>query len=115
MRKFVPVFAALAMGLAAAPVFAAEPAWSDSQFLGANRCLGLAQSKDLGLVDTTALAAKIKEEGRGRIGYVRDRADEMRSAALRDGRTRSESVKARLLAERAGVCGAYLGAAVAAN
>ncbi|ENZ81571.1 hypothetical protein [Caulobacter vibrioides] len=115
MRKLIAVLAVAGVSLAAAPVFAGEPAWSDSEFLSANRCLGLAQSKDLGVVDATALIAKIKQEGRGRIGYVRDRADEMRSAALRDGRTRSETVRAKLTAERDGVCKVYLGATVAAN
>ncbi len=115
MRKLVTAFVAVATLSAAAPVFAADAAWSDGEFLRAHRCLGLAQSTDLGVVDTAALKAQIKAEGRSRSSYVLGRAEAARVAGVQDGHTRSEAVKAKLLAERDSVCKTYLDAQVAAN
>lgn len=115
MRKLIATaLTGAALSAAAAPAFAADR-WSDAEFLKANRCLGLAQSADLAAVDATALAAQIKDQGRGRDISMRDRGDTTRDDARRAGKTRNEVVKAKLAAELGGSCQAYLGTSVATS
>lgn len=115
MRKLIAiVLTSAALSAAAAPAFAADR-WSDAEFLKANRCLGLALSADLGAVDVSALTAQIKDQGRGRDISMRDRGDGMRDDARRAGKTRNETVKAKLLAERDGGCKAFIGTSVATS
>lgn len=116
MRRFVAiVLAGAALSAAAAPAYAQAARWSDGEYLKANRCLGLAEAKELGAVDATALVARIKTQSPGRDPYLRDRGDAMRQDARRLGKTVSEAQKAKLLAERDGACKAYLETAVAAS
>jgi len=115
MRKFITIaLAGAALSAAAAPAFAAER-WSDAEYLKASRCLGLAESANLGAVDATALAAEVKDQGRGRDPLLRDRSDVQRDDARRAGKTRSDVLRAKLLAERDGVCKAYLQVTVASG
>ncbi|MBO9545417.1 hypothetical protein [Caulobacter sp.] len=115
MRKLIAiVLTGAALSAAAAPAFAADR-WSDAEYLKANRCLGLAQSADLGAVDATALTAQIKDQGRGRDISMRDRGDSTRDDARRAGKTRNDAVKAKLTAELGGSCQAYLGTSVATS
>lgn len=116
MRKFITLaLTAAALSAAAAPTFAQTARWSDTKYLQAQRCLGLAQSESLGVVDAQALAAVIEDQGSSRDREMRERGDNARRDAIRAGRGRSEVVKAKLLAERDGVCKAHLSAQVAAN
>ena len=119
MRKLV----CSGLALAALSVAAAGPAlaaaaserWTDGQFLQANRCLALAQSSALGELPTGDLGAQIKSQASGRSSIITDRGVSLRAEAARQGRTKDDERKAKLLAERDGVCKAYLTTQVAAS
>ncbi|NQE61627.1 hypothetical protein [Caulobacter sp. RHG1] len=115
MRKFVTlVLAAAAVSAAAAPAFAQEARWSDAKFLSAQRCAGLAKAKGLEPIDASALEAQIKAQTPGRQGLILERGEVGREQAMRAGRAPSETMKAKLLAERA-ACIAYATPQLAAN
>ncbi|USQ98126.1 hypothetical protein [Caulobacter sp. RL271] len=116
MRKLTVIaLMGAALASAAAPAFAQSTRWTDAEYLKAGRCLGLAQSAQLGTVDASGLTARIKDQAKGREPYVLDRGENLRDEARRAGGTRNEAVKARLLAERDGSCKAFLGTSVAAS
>jgi hypothetical protein len=116
MRKLIAVaLAGAALSAAAAPAFAQSGRWTDAEYLKAGRCLGLAQSADLGAVDASGLAARVKDQAKGREPYVRDRGETLRDEARRSGSTRNDALKARLLAERDGSCRTFLGTSVATS
>ena len=116
MRKFVTLaLVGAALSATAAPAFAEAPRWTDAEYLKASRCLGLAEAQELGPVDSTALITQMKAQGLGRDSYLRDRGASMRQDARRLGKTVSEALKTKLLAERDGSCKVYLGTSVAAS
>jgi len=97
--------------IAIAAVFAAGSATagekvSDTDFLKANRCKGLATTLT-GVVDTQSLDAFIKAERGARASYIVERASEEMAKAKKE--ARSDDRKDRLTAELAGPCQAYLG------
>ena len=81
---------------------------SNFQFLQAARCRGLAASESLGKVDTTAIDAFLKQEGESREGVVKTSASNKISGALREADTAKGDKKAKLLAERDGVCAVWI-------
>jgi hypothetical protein len=95
----------VAAGLAAAGSAAAATQVSDVDYLKANRCKGLAAG--LG-ADTAGLDAFIKAQGAYRLDYILDRGHEEYARAKRE--TADANMKARLDAELASACTAYLGA-----
>lgn len=116
MRKLIVIaLTGAALASAAAPALAQSTRWTDAEYLKAGRCLGLAQSTELGAVDSTGLAARIKDQTKGREPYVRDRGETLRDEARRAGNTRNDALKGRLMAERDGSCKAFLGTSVAAS
>ena len=118
MRKFIlSTFAVAALASAAAPAFAAGASdrWTDGQYLQANRCLALAQSATLGETPAGDLAAQIKSQAFGRGSNVTDRGVSLQAEAARQGKTKDEERKAKLLAERDSVCKSFLTAQVAAS
>lgn len=116
MRKLITIaLTGVVLAGAAAPAFAQSTRWTDAEYLKAGRCLGLAQSTELGAVDASGLAARIKDQAKGREPYVRDRGETLRDEARRAGNTRNEVLKGRLLAERDGSCKTFLGTSVAAS
>ncbi len=118
MRKFVlSTLAVAALASAAAPAFAAGAAdrWTDGQYLQANRCLALAQSASLGELPAGDLAAQIKSQEFGRGSNVTDRGASLRAEAARQAKTKDDERKAKLLAERDGVCKTFLVTTVAAS
>ncbi len=93
------VIAATAVsGLTATAAFAAEGRLSDSQFIKAARCAGLAGA-DAGKFD-----ALVKANKRGRADFVIDKAMTARSDAARQVRSAREGGQAEIAAELAGVC-----------
>ncbi len=93
------VIAATAMsGLAAPAAFAAEGRLSDSQFIKAARCAGLAGA------DSEKFDALVKANKRGRADFVIDKAMTAKSDAARASRSAREGGKAEIAAELAGVC-----------
>lgn len=116
MRKFVlSTLAIAALASAAAPALAAAPSdrWSDGQYLQANRCLALAQSAALGEVAVGDLAIQIKSQAFGRGSNVTDRGDSLKAEAARQSKTKDDERKAKLLAERDGVCQSFFGTSLA--
>lgn len=79
------------------------------QFLEAARCRGLAASDNLGKLDTTALDAFLRNEGVARDLDVRISAQKKLQAAGKEADGADSEKKAKLLAEREGVCAAYMG------
>ena len=102
---------AIVAAVIVAPAFAAHaatPRLSDAQFIAANRCVGLMESKTLGPVDDYALKARIKNESAGRVAQVWDMADQARDDAASDAARASGYDKTRLISERDGACMALL-------
>lgn len=101
----------IAITLTAAGVLVAAgsaAAVSDVDYLRANRCRGLAAA-GVATVDTAAMDAFLKTEGRTRTTFVMDRGKAEFDRAKREGKTDSAERKARLTAELNGPCQAYKG------
>jgi hypothetical protein len=110
--RFITSAALAAVACASAATAFAQPAHlNDVQFIAANRCLGLMSSKTLGTPDAPTLARFIKSESVGRVGYVYDAADQARDEGLRDANRSGAETSPRLMAERDGVCHAFVSAA----
>ncbi|CAN5345848.1 hypothetical protein BH10PSE3_BH10PSE3_11670 [soil metagenome] len=80
-------------------------------YLQAARCRGLATSQGLGAVDVTNIDAFMKQEGSSLDAKTRFGVGTKISNAQKEANRASGAAKDRLLAERAGVCSTYLGAA----
>lgn len=98
------------MTLAALSVSSASQALSaerltDSAYLAAMRCRGLAEARQM---DATALDALLKKQKSSRELYVGERGKQMRQAGIKDGRSTDLTRKARIDAELGGVCQAFL-------
>ncbi len=79
------------------------------QFLSAARCRGLASSENLGKLDTASLDAFLRTEGSARDLAVRTSAKNKIEAARKEADAADGEKRAKLLAERDGSCGAYMG------
>lgn len=97
------VIAATAISAIAAPAAFAEGRLSDSQFIKASRCAGLAGE------DSARFDALLKANKRARADFVVDKALNARNDAARQLRNAREGGKAEIEAELAGAC-ASLGA-----
>jgi len=104
--KTILVSALVLAGLASAAQ--AAPAVTDIQYLQAARCRGLAASEALGKLDTTALDSFLRSEGQSRDLPVRAAATNRIGSALAQAEKATGEKKAKLLAERDGVCAAWL-------
>jgi len=97
-----------ALATSAVVAQAAPSRLNDVQYIAANRCLALMESKALGPTDDFALKALIKAQGGGRIAAVWDMADQAKEdAASLASRARGD-VRTHLIAERDGACQALL-------
>lgn len=81
----------------------AQARLTDSQFIKAARCSGLAGAEDSRFADL------VKANQRGRAEFVIDKAMNAKDAAARQARRAGEGAKAQIQAELSGVC-AGLGA-----
>ncbi len=100
--RMLAALAFIALGTTAA---AAQPGRaSDVEYLNGARCVGLASSGKLGTADVDAMKAWLKSQRSGRIGYVMQKADEMRRDAKREADQAGAEMKARLSAELNGPC-----------
>jgi hypothetical protein len=94
---------------AAAPALADQPSHlSDSQFVEANRCLGLMTSKTLATPDAAAMQQLVKSQVGGRMAFIYDRADQARDDAQRQA-NHAGADNSTLVAERDGVCRTLIG------
>lgn len=82
---------------------------TDVEYLQAARCSGLAASGALGEVDTASIDAMLKEEGRGRTGFIVDKAHTTKVDAKRQAARAKPERKAGLQAELNGACARYFG------
>ena len=108
MRIASAVLAAATLALSAAAANAAPVHVDDTQFLAANRCLGLMTSHTLGSPDATALRQFIHDQSWGRVAFVYDKADELRDTAMHTADRADTDLRARLTAERDGVCHSFV-------
>ena len=99
---------AAALATPALAANAATPRLTDSQYIAANRCVGLMESKNLGPVDDYALKARIKAESSGRQSAVWDMADQARQDAVHDAGRALGEIKAQLISERDTACQALV-------
>lgn len=104
------VAALIALACAAgAPALADQPSHlSDTQFVQANRCLGLMTSKTLGTPDAAAMSQLIKSQTGSRMEFIYDRADQARDDAQRQANHAGQD-NSKLVAERDGVCRTLIG------
>jgi len=110
MLKSMIVIASLAASSAA---FAAPSHLTDGQYLEAARCRVLIASPALGAGDTKPIDATLKSEGRGRVPAVYDRIDDVQHSTEMAVRHADADNKAKLMAERNGVCQTLAGASMA--
>jgi hypothetical protein len=108
MKKII-IAAAVAVSALAGAAQAAEI--SNTQFLQAARCRGLAASEGLGKLDTASIDTFLKQETGSRELPVRVSANNKITAAEKEGDKADGAKKEKLLAERSGVCSAFLSGA----
>jgi hypothetical protein len=108
MRITTAIVVAAGLAAAAAAGAASAASGTDTDYLRASRCKGLA-SGALGQVDTAALDAYLKAEGRRRTTNVLDRGQEALDKAKREAARSNEARKAQLTAELNGPCQVYKG------
>lgn len=97
----------VAAGAAVTPVRAATPL-TDVAYMQAARCAGLAEGSGL---DVSQVNALLQKQDTGRMSFVYDKADELRSDARREARRADGYEKTRIASELSGACRAYLGGA----
>jgi hypothetical protein len=103
------IAAASAAAWVAVPALADQPSHlSDSQFVEANRCLGLMTSKTLSTPDAAAMQQLVKSQVGGRMAFIYDRADQARDDAQRQA-NHAAADNSTLVAERDGVCRSLIG------
>jgi hypothetical protein len=90
---------------------AAQAGVSNLNYLQAARCRGLAASEGLGKLDTANIDAFLKQEGSAREIAVRTSAGNKIAGAQKEGDKAEGAKKDKLLAERSGVCSAFLSGA----
>lgn len=101
--------AVVALALAgAAGAAEAESGVSDSGFLQAARCRGLAASEGLGRLDTAAIDQLLRTEGHSRTPAAKASASKRIAAAQALGDRAQGGKRDRLLAERQSVCTVWL-------
>lgn len=98
----------VALGLVAAGGASAAERMSDTAYLSAMRCRGLAEARQL---DVSAIDSVLKGQKNGRATYIGDRGKQMRREAVQDGRSTDLTRKARIDAELNGACGGFFGPA----
>ena len=105
MRHFMTcVVAGLGAIACSGGALAAPAHLTDVQFMTASRCAALIASPALGGGDVSGINALLKDQERGRMQYIADKADQLRSDAERESRHADAAHKAKLIAERDGVC-----------
>lgn len=91
-------------GLAVAGSAMAAGRATDLDYMRAARCRGIAAGLS---ADASALDAYLKAEGRGRVAYVLQKADEEQDRGRRDAKSANRTAQA--AAELSGPCQAYKG------
>jgi hypothetical protein len=109
IKMFTAKLAIVTLIAASATVAAASPSrLTDTQFIEANRCLGLMESKGLNTPEAGAMKAFVSAQSRGRVSEAWDRGDEARLDARIAGDHPSDYVRGQLTSERDGLCESLL-------
>jgi hypothetical protein len=109
MRFASAALAAAMLAVSAASAIAAPVHLNDSQFLAANRCLGLVTSHALASPDDAAALRKlVHDQSFGRMGFVYDRGDDLRDSAMHDADRSGGDLRVKLTAERDGLCHSFV-------
>ena len=107
MRILFGITALAALGATAA---SAQPGHlTDTAYLQAARCVGLASSKSLGATDAKGMNAWLQTESVGRLPYILDKGDELQAQAKRQADRADDMSKPRLQAELSGQCASLKG------
>jgi len=109
MNKII-VATVVAISAVAGAAQAAAPI-SNFDFLQAARCRGLAASEGLGKLDTAGVDAFLRQETGNRDLPIRVSANNKIAGAQKEGDKADGAKKEKLLAERSGVCSAWLSGA----
>lgn len=104
MRSLSLVIAAAATLASAGLAFAASDRVTDSQYIAAARCTGLAEGAGQA---SGPFEAFLKAQARGRSGAVADRADSVRDKARHSARIANQSQRTTFAQELSGACAAY--------
>lgn len=96
--------AIIALSLTAGAAAAADR-MSDSDFLKASRCRGIAEGMN---IDTASVKDLLKQQGSTRIEYVQQKGKDEIARGKRD--TKRDVLRPQLTAELSGECATYLGA-----
>lgn len=80
---------------------------TDVEYMQAARCAGIASADSS--ISTASINALLKAQSAGRMSFVEDKADEMRSDAARSAKRANGYAKEKLNAELDGACKRYLG------
>jgi hypothetical protein len=83
---------------------------SDTAYLQAVRCRGLAEAQG---ADTAALTAMLKAQKSGRDSFISERAKTMLKDAKREAGRSGEYQQSKVAAELSGACSAYIAPATA--
>ena len=108
MRTFAAIVLA-ATAIATTAFAQPDGRLSDVDYIQAARCKGLVASGALGDVNTAGIDALLKTQGRGRVAFIYDKADQKRTDAYFEAKRAQGAGKDRLIAERDGVCKRFLG------
>jgi hypothetical protein len=99
----------VALAATAASAAHAQPGrLTDVEYLQAARCAGLAEA-GIGGADAASINALMKAEGRGRAGFIADKAEATRAQVMRQANRASTERKAGFAAELAGACQRFIG------
>lgn len=98
--------AALMITVVSAAAANAQPSrLSDTAYLQAARCVGLATSPRMNAADAKTMSEWLRDQSAGRPGFVLDRADEMKREARRQADHAGDpTIKAKLDAELQSMC-----------
>src|ERR1700728_3796186 len=86
---------------------------TDAQYIAAARCQALASASSLGVSDTHAFDAVVRDQERGRTEIAYEAAQDAREKAARQARDAGPYEKSQLTAERDGPCRAMVSSATA--
>jgi hypothetical protein len=106
MRILTGMIILFAAGATAA---SAQPKASDSQYLQASRCAGLASSANLGGADAAGIDGWLKANSEGRPTFITERAGQVRRTAQVQANRASGLEKQQLTSELGGACASYKG------
>jgi hypothetical protein len=105
-KSIAAAVAVVCLGVAGAATAGAH--MTDAQYVAAARCQALASASSLGVSDSHAFDALVREQERGRTEIAYEAAQDAREKAARQARAAGPYEKSQLAAERDGPCRAMV-------